>query len=109
MTPHPLKIAYVYDAGSRYLGEGHDIVKSEDHCSFDSEDMIADVTAALKALGHTVEPFNGIKELVNRLAEDRKLDWDLVFNYAEGWISNGQWAGAGREAQVPALLEAYGT
>jgi D-alanine-D-alanine ligase len=43
----------------------------------------------------------GIKSLVQSLSKGQEKEWDLVFNYSEGI------RGVAREAQVPALLEAY--
>ena len=54
----------------------------------------------IRAAGHEADPIGSIRALVHRLdAGDR---WDMVFNIAEGV------SGMGREAEVPALLEAYG-
>ena len=55
---------------------------------------------ALAALGHPTDRIGNVRALVGRLAAGDR--WDLVFNIAEGRF------GLGREAQVPALLDAYG-
>lgn len=75
---------------------------SEDEC----EELISDVeidalTLALRSLGHTVQVVGDIKDLVARLARHQNVIWDLVFSVSEGMY------GPAREAQVPALLEAY--
>src|SRR5690606_41754143 len=50
-------------------------------------------------LGYDVDPIGHLQQLARRLvAGDR---WDIVFNICEGMH------GLGREAQVPALLDAY--
>lgn len=54
----------------------------------------------MKELGHTTDRIGHVRQLVARLA--RGDQWDLVFNIAEGL------SGIAREAQVPALLDAYG-
>ena len=51
------------------------------------------------SLGHVVDRIGGVKKLSARLAAGDR--WDLVFNYAEGMF------GFAREAQVPALLDAF--
>ncbi|HMO22930.1 MAG TPA: D-alanine--D-alanine ligase, partial [Candidatus Melainabacteria bacterium] len=55
---------------------------------------------ALQKNGYVVDRIGNIKALVRALASGKS--WDIVFNVCEGL------AGIGREAQVPALLEAYG-
>ena len=51
------------------------------------------------SLGHRVERIGHVQRAARRLAAGER--WDLVFNIAEGLH------GFGREAQVPALLDAY--
>ena len=51
------------------------------------------------ALGHQTQRIGNVKSLVQRLAAGER--WDMVFNICEGMF------GLGREAQVPALLDAY--
>jgi D-alanine-D-alanine ligase len=53
----------------------------------------------LQAQGHSTERVGNIQQLVPALAKGQR--WDLVFNIAEGWH------GLAREAQIPALLDAY--
>jgi D-alanine-D-alanine ligase len=67
----------------------------------DDERTVAGIEDALAASGHLVDRIGGVRDLVERLARG-PLDVDVVFNLAEGV------RGRGREAQVPALLEAYG-
>jgi D-alanine-D-alanine ligase len=67
---------------------------------FDSPETIAAIEEALGSLGYATQRIGNIRSLAARLvAGDR---WDMVFNIAEGIY------GRSREAQVPALLEAYG-
>ncbi|MHB8626606.1 MAG: D-alanine--D-alanine ligase family protein [Aggregatilineales bacterium] len=67
---------------------------------FDSEATIQTIEAALAEAGHAPVRIGGIRDLVQFLADGRSVD--IVFNIAEGTY------GRSREAQVPALLEAYG-
>jgi D-alanine-D-alanine ligase len=53
----------------------------------------------LRELGHETDRIGHVRQLVDRLAAGDR--WDLVFNICEGLY------GRGREAQVPALLDAY--
>ena len=93
----PLHIGFTYDLRSEYLKAGY---SEEETAEFDGEVTVCAVENALKGLGHTVERIGGIKSLVGLLAEGKR--WDLVFNIAEGLL------GVSREAQIPALLDAYG-
>jgi D-alanine-D-alanine ligase len=54
----------------------------------------------LRQLGHATERIGHVRELARRLVDGGS--WDLVFNIAEGL------EGIAREAQIPALLDAYG-
>ena len=92
-----MRIGLTYDLRDDYraLGFGEEAV-----AEFDSPETIAALEAALTRLGFAVDRIGHVRALATRLvAGDR---WDLVFNIAEGL------QGPGREAQVPALLEAYG-
>jgi D-alanine-D-alanine ligase len=91
-----MKIGMTYDLRSVYLAMGY----SEDETAeFDRDDTIAAIENTLRELGHEPERIGHIKELAAALVAGRR--WDLVFNIAEGMH------GTGREAQVPALLDAY--
>lgn len=93
-----LRVAFVYDPRSHYIGLGH----PESECAELADDTaIVGVSATLEKLGHEVIHVPGIKSLVHELAAGNQKDWDVVFNFAEGLY------GLAREAQVPALLEAY--
>lgn len=66
---------------------------------FDSEENIDHLEQAITSLGYAVCRIGNLRDLVQFLAAERRVD--LVFNMAEGlW-------GRSREGQVPSLLEAY--
>ena len=91
-----MRIGFTYDLRDDYLREG---CTAEETAEFDAVETIDALDSTLVSLGHTVDRIGGAKNLASRLvAGDR---WDLVFNYAEGMF------GFAREAQVPALLDAY--
>ncbi len=91
-----MKIGITYDLRKDYLAAGFG---EEETAEFDSAETIDAIQQALQGLGHRTDRIGNIRSLSRRLAAGDT--WDLVFNIAEGlW-------GFGREAQVPALLEAY--
>lgn len=91
-----MRIGLTYDLRDDYRALG---LSEEALAEFDTVETIDSLAAALQRLGFAVDRIGHVKALAARLvAGDR---WDLVFNIAEGV------AGRGREAQVPALLEAY--
>ncbi|PKY01778.1 glutathione synthetase ATP-binding domain-like protein [Aspergillus campestris IBT 28561] len=93
-----LTIALVAERRSTYLADG----RSQQECAALTHDgEVDEVVAALKRLGHTVVQLPGITSLVQSLATNRNKEWDLVFNMSQGFY------GSAREAQVPALLDAY--
>lgn len=91
-----MKIGLTYDLRQDYLDMGYG---EEETAEFDKESTIEGIERALQALGHEAIRIGHIKNLVNELAAGTR--WDLVFNIAEGMY------GLAREAQVPALLDAY--
>jgi D-alanine-D-alanine ligase len=91
-----MNIGMTYDLKDDYLKQG---LSCEEAAEFDSEVTIAGIEAVLTGLGHTVDRVGNITALVSRLATGHR--WDMVFNIAEGL------RGLGREAQVPALLDAW--
>lgn len=91
-----MKIGLTYDLRQDYLDMGYG---EEETAEFDKESTIEGIERALKTLGHETERIGHVKSLIKALAEGKK--WDLVFNIAEGMF------GLAREAQVPALLDAY--
>lgn len=91
-----MKIGLVYDLRSEYLEMGF---SEEETAEFDSEETIEFLSSTLQTLGHEVLRIGNIYELARRLSLGER--WDLVFNLTEGIY------GRSREAQVPALLEAF--
>src|ERR1041385_6774131 len=92
-----MKIGITYDLRDDYVREGY---SEEDTAEFDSVETISAIEASLRALGHVADRIGHVRSLARRLALGDR--WDLVFNMAEGL------SGFGREAQVPALLDAFG-
>ena len=92
----PMTIGLTYDLRHDYLAAGY---SQEETAEFDRVDTIEGIESALQALGHETERIGNVKSLVGRLAAGER--WDMVFNICEGMF------GMGREAQVPALLDAY--
>src|ERR1700679_2882111 len=91
-----MRIGVTYDLRSDYLALGYG---EEETAEFDSEETIAAVCDALSGLGHTPIRIGGIRPLARAVVAGER--WDAVFNICEGL------KGVSREAQVPALLEAY--
>jgi D-alanine-D-alanine ligase len=91
-----LTIGLTYDLRSDYLKEGY---SEEETAEFDSEVTIESIESTLQELGYKTERIGNVKALLRKLNEGKK--WDLVFNIAEGLY------GIGREAQVPAILDAF--
>ena len=91
-----MKIGIAYDLREDYLAEGYG---DEETAEFDRLDTIEAIEGTLQGLGFETDRIGNIRQLAARLvAADR---WDMVFNIAEGL------KGFGREAQVPALLDAF--
>jgi D-alanine-D-alanine ligase len=91
-----MNIGLTYDLRADYLAMGYG---EEETAEFDREGTIDAIERELRALGHRTKRIGHVRRLVERLASGAR--WDLVFNIAEGV------SGFGREAQVPALLDAY--
>lgn len=92
-----MKVGLVYDLRKDYLELGF---SEEETAEFDSENTIQELSTAIESLGYMVDRVGNILSLVSRLAQGER--WDIVFNISEGLH------GRSREAQVPALLEAFG-
>ncbi len=91
-----MNIGIAFDLKEDYLKMGF----SEEECAeFDKEETIQALEESIKSLGHNVVRIGNIYELIKRLSLNEK--WDLVFNISEGLY------GRSREAQIPAILEAY--
>ncbi len=91
-----MQVALVYDLRDDYRALGFG---DEELAEFDFVGTIDAIEGALRSLGHETERVGNVRALAQRLAAGAR--WDLVFNTAEGV------RGFGREAQVPALLEAF--
>ncbi|MCK9296756.1 MAG: ATP-grasp domain-containing protein [Desulfobulbaceae bacterium] len=91
-----MKFGMTYDLRADYLAAGYG---EEETAEFDRPDTIDAIETALQNLGHQTVRIGNIQSLVKRLAAGER--WDMVFNIAEGLY------GFGREAAVPALLDAY--
>jgi D-alanine-D-alanine ligase len=91
-----LIIGITYDLRDDYLKEGYGL---EETAEFDLPDTIEAIEKVILDNGFIADRIGNIKALTRRLAADNR--WDLVFNITEGMY------GFGREAQVPALLDAY--
>ncbi|MBI4792519.1 MAG: ATP-grasp domain-containing protein [Deltaproteobacteria bacterium] len=91
-----MKFGMTYDLRADYLAAGYG---EEETAEFDRPDTIDAIETALQGLGHETVRIGNIQSLVQRLAAGER--WDMVFNIAEGLY------GFGREAAVPALLDAY--
>jgi len=91
-----MRIGLTYDLRSEYLAAGYG---EEETAEFDRADTIDAIESSLRELDHNTHRIGHVRQLVQRLAAGDR--WDLVFNICEGLH------GPGREAQVPALLDAY--
>lgn len=91
-----MRIGFTYDLRDDYLAQGY---SAEVTAEFDRPDTIEAIEAALDSLGHEVARIGRLEALMRRLLDGER--WDLVFNIAEGMH------GPGREAQVPAVLDAW--
>jgi D-alanine-D-alanine ligase len=90
-------IGITYDLRQEYLAAG---LSEDETAEFDRPDTVDAIETALRQLGHHPDRIGHVRQLAARLAKSDR--WDLVFNIAEGL------GGIAREAQVPALLDAYG-
>lgn len=91
-----MHIAMTYDLRNDYLAAGYG---EEETAEFDQPGTIEALAGALTAMGHRVERIGNASALMERLVKGQR--WDLVFNICEGLY------GFGREALVPALLDAH--
>ncbi|NWH08037.1 MAG: D-alanine--D-alanine ligase [Alphaproteobacteria bacterium] len=91
-----MRVGFTFDLRADYKALG---LSDEETAEFDSEVTIEAIEAALRRLGCAVERIGNVRALTRRLAEGAR--WDFVFNICEGM------KGIAREAQVPALLEAF--
>lgn len=92
-----MRVGMTFDLKEDYLAQGF---SSDEVAELDSPVTVDALERALRSQGHRVERIGGVCALTQSLARGER--WDLVFNIAEGV------RGQGREAQVPALLDAWG-
>ncbi len=91
-----MKVGITYDLRSEYLSMGY---SPEETAELDKEDTIDAIDRALTNAGYETERIGHFRTLMRELMEGKR--WDMVFNICEGMY------GDGREALVPALLDAY--
>jgi D-alanine-D-alanine ligase len=91
-----MRIGLTYDLRDDYRALGF---SEEAVAELDSLDTIDALDGALTRLGYATDRIGHLRTLAERLVRGER--WDLVFNIAEGV------RGRCREAQVPALLEAF--
>lgn len=91
-----MRIGLTFDLRQAYLDMGYG---EEETAEFDQIGTIDAIDQTLQELEYQTDRIGHIFNLTQRLASGER--WDLVFNIAEGLH------GIGREAQVPALLDAY--
>ncbi|MBP9944658.1 MAG: D-alanine--D-alanine ligase [Desulfomicrobium sp.] len=89
-------VGMTYDLQQEYLDRGYG---KDEVAELDSPVTVEAIRRALLSQGHEVELVGGVVPLTRALADGRR--WDMVFNFAEGM------RGLAREAQVPALLDAW--
>lgn len=91
-----MHIGLTYDLKQEYLEQGY---SPEETAEFDSMETLVAIEQALGNLGHEIERVGHAQALARALALGQR--WDMVFNIAEGLH------GMGREALVPAMLDAW--
>ena len=91
-----MRVGITYDLKDDYLAKGFD---KETCAEFDSIETIDAIDTFLKSRGLETERIGNIEALARALVSGNR--WDIVFNIAEGLY------GRGREAAIPALLDAY--
>ncbi|MDN5849498.1 MAG: hypothetical protein L0H63_07620 [Nitrococcus sp.] len=92
----PLRVGITYDLRDAWLAAGYSELETAE---LDRAETIDAIAGALSDLGYGVDRIGHVRQLATRLVGGDR--WDLVFNICEGLH------GWGREAQVPALLDAY--
>jgi D-alanine-D-alanine ligase len=91
-----MRVGLTYDLRDHYLALGFD---EEQTAEFDAPETIDALQSALRNQGFVTDRIGNLEALAARLVAGERWDW--VFNIAEGL------RGLGREAQVPALLDAW--
>ncbi len=96
MKQTSFRIGMTFDLRDTYLAEGYSELETAE---LDRADTIDSIESVLLSLGYEVDRIGNVKQLAKRLVDGDT--WDLVFNICEGMH------GIAREAQVPAMLDAY--
>ncbi len=96
MSRRIIRVGLTYDLREAYLEAGYSELETAE---FDRADTIDSIEQTLRGLGYQVDRIGNVKQLAARLVAGER--WDIVFNICEGLH------GPAREAQVPALLDAY--
>ncbi|MDZ7741513.1 MAG: D-alanine--D-alanine ligase [Bacteroidota bacterium] len=91
-----MRIGLTYDLKEDYLKMG---LSPEEAAEFDSIETIDAIERVLQDMGFSTERLGNAYSLLEMLGKAKR--WELVFNICEGLH------GAGREAQVPAILELF--
>ncbi|HNU90539.1 MAG TPA: D-alanine--D-alanine ligase [Spirochaetota bacterium] len=91
-----MRVALAYDLRDDYRAMGYG---EEEVAEFDSVETIEAIEASLSRLGYSTERIGSLPAILPRLLSGER--WDIVFNITEGLY------GIAREAQVPAILDAY--
>ncbi len=91
-----MQIGLTYDLREHYISKGY---SAEQVAEFDCEETIEAIEKVLTDRGFEVERIGCLEKLLKRVLKGDR--WDMVFNIAEGLH------GIGREAQIPAILDAY--
>jgi D-alanine-D-alanine ligase len=91
-----MTIGLTYDLRSEYLARGY---TEEETAELDRDDTVTAIEEAVRRAGHTTVRIGSAGSLAEHLAKNQR--WDLVFNICEGLH------GLGREALVPAMLDAH--
>jgi D-alanine-D-alanine ligase len=96
MKHNHMRVGLTYDLRDAYLAAGYSETETAE---FDRADTIDSIATTLTRQGYDVDRIGNVKQLAARLINGDT--WDIVFNICEGMH------GIAREAQVPALLDAY--
>ena len=96
MSARKIRVGITYDLRDTWMAEGYSELETAE---FDRVDTIDSIEGTLYSLGYAPERIGNVRQLAARLVSGDR--WDIVFNICEGMH------GLGREAQVPALLDAY--
>ena len=91
-----MRVGLTYDLRDEYLAAGYSEVETAE---FDQPATIDAIAGALQRQGMAVDRIGNARQLTGRLVSGDR--WDLIFNFCEGLH------GFGREALVPALLDAW--